>query len=144
MGMAVSRQSPENALKKKKKKKKKRRHNRRLETLSLLHSLSFSCFYDFFSPLFPRTIKKGRKKCCFLKRLSKQTSGEVLFTGRLSAILHSEHGAAGPRILEWCCYSPSIGAVKLSHRKESLEAEQNDLEQELRTLQCDLPEQLHQ
>lgn len=96
----------------------------------------------FFPPL-PEDDKKEEKKCCFLKRLSKQTSGEVLFTGRLSAILHSEHGAAGPRILEWCCYRPSIGAVEprpalaeklAGWRGESPEPERNDLEQELRTI----------
>lgn len=63
MGMAVSRQSPENAL------KKRRRRSRRacLETLSLLHSLSFFCFYDF--------VFRGRG-ACFLKTFSKQMSKE--------------------------------------------------------------------
>lgn len=50
----------------------KRRHNRRacLETLSLLHSLSFFCFYD--------SVFEGREGC-FLKNFSKQTNKELIY-----------------------------------------------------------------
>lgn len=47
----------------------KRRHNRRacLKTLSLLHGLSFFCFYDF--------VFQGQEPC-FLKTFSKQMNSE--------------------------------------------------------------------
>lgn len=68
----------------------KRRHNRRacLETLSLLHSLSFFCFYD--------SVFEGRERR-FLKNFSKQTNKERIYRRLLQFIPRgeAEHRAAG-------------------------------------------------